>query len=268
MIENCRSARSQTSGLLAPFLILSIFSASAADSELKTTTKEKKQYPADRVNFTISGTITFKGKPRERKPIDLSAHKGASEYYKDKPLLDERYVISADGKVADVLIFVSKGLEEYAFRTPKEPVAIDQLGYRFEPHVFGIMVGQPLIIRNRDDDAHNIHCLCLKNDGFNLAQPCRDVTTKKQFSEAELPFRIQCDLHIWMQAWCGVLDHPFFCVSNADGQFELKGLIAGHYELTAWHERLGTQKIEIDVGDGAANKASFAFGQGIESAKP
>ncbi len=123
------------------------------------------------------------------------------------------------------------------------------------------MTGQDLVIRNLDDGAHNIHCLCSKNDAFNLAQPSRNLTTLKKFSESESPFRIQCDLHIWMQSWCGVFDHPFFCVSKLDGTVALKGLIAGHYQITAWHERLGVQKADIDVGEGLENRVSFSFGQ-------
>ena len=41
-----------------------------------------------------------------------------------------------------------------------------------------------------------------------------------------VPFK--CDVHGWMNAYVGVLDHPFFAVTDEDGKFELKGLPPGH----------------------------------------
>ena len=41
-----------------------------------------------------------------------------------------------------------------------------------------------------------------------------------------VPFK--CDVHGWMNAYVGVLDHPFFAVTDADGTFEIKGAAARH----------------------------------------
>jgi hypothetical protein len=39
-----------------------------------------------------------------------------------------------------------------------------------------------------------------------------------------------------MKSYIGVLTHPFFAVTGADGKYEIKGVPAGDYTLTAWHE--------------------------------
>lgn len=218
------------------------------------------EFPAAAARCTISGTILFHGDPPPRKALDWAGHSKVKEFYKGIPFLDERYVIDERGGVQYCLIYVSKGLERYRFETPKDAVVLDQLGYRFEPHVFGIRAGQKLTIRNLDEEAHNIHCICEENAGFNIAQPDKDMTTHQKFESAESPFRIQCDLHIWMQAWCGVFDHPFFCVSDVDGAFELPALPPGRYELTAWHERLGAQKFELDLAAGECKSVRFSYG--------
>ena len=41
-----------------------------------------------------------------------------------------------------------------------------------------------------------------------------------------MPFK--CDVHGWMHAYVGVLDHPYFAVTHDGGKFELKNLPAGH----------------------------------------
>ena len=54
-----------------------------------------------------------------------------------------------------------------------------------------------------------------------------------------VPFK--CDVHNWMNAWVGVLDHPFFAVSGADGAFDFRDCRRAPTRIEAWHEKLGTQ---------------------------
>jgi hypothetical protein len=72
-----------------------------------------------------------------------------------------------------------------------------------------------------------------------------------------VPFR--CDVHGWMNAYAGIVAHPYFAVSKPDGTFEIKGLPAGTYTVEAWHERLGTQTTKVTVDGKAGATASFAF---------
>ena len=57
-----------------------------------------------------------------------------------------------------------------------------------------------------------------------------------------MPFK--CDVHGWMSAYVGVLDHPFFATTDKDGKFELKTLPPGTYTIEAWHEKLGASEAE------------------------
>ena len=54
-----------------------------------------------------------------------------------------------------------------------------------------------------------------------------------------MPFK--CDVHRWMNAYVGVLDHPFYAVTGATARFELRACRPGTYTIEAWHEKLGTQ---------------------------
>ena len=58
---------------------------------------------------------------------------------------------------------------------------------------------------------------------------------------------LECTLHPWMKAWVGVLDHPWFAVSRADGTFSIDGVPPGEYELESWHEKLGKRTLKIVV---------------------
>ena len=54
-----------------------------------------------------------------------------------------------------------------------------------------------------------------------------------------LPIKIECNIHPWMNGWVRVFDHPYFAVTDADGNFELKNAPAGNYRLMVWHGQGG-----------------------------
>ena len=123
----------------------------------------------------------------------------------------------------------------------------DQKGCQYSPKVFGIQVNQPLEIRNSDSTLHNVHALSEKNAQFNLGMPIQGMKLKKTFTKPEVMVKIKCEVHSWMHAYAGVLDHPFFAVSGDDGSFSIKNLPAGQYTLEAWHAKYGTQTQTITV---------------------
>ena len=87
----------------------------------------------------------------------------------------------------------------------------------------------------------------------------KGMTIKKRFQAPEIMARVKCDVHPWMAAYVGVVEHPFFAVSGEDGSFSIDGLPAGDYVLEAWHEEFGTQTMSVSVGAGAAADAAFDF---------
>ena len=72
-----------------------------------------------------------------------------------------------------------------------------------------------------------------------------------------IPFK--CDVHGWMNAYVGVLPHPFFAVTDASGAFSLKGLPPGTYTIEAWHEKLGTSSQTVTLGAKDAKAITFTF---------
>ena len=129
----------------------------------------------------------------------------------------------------------------------------------YMPHVMGIMVGQTYRILNSDGILHNIHTLPKINPSFNRGQPATVKEMTTTFPKPEAIFQIKCDVHPWMSAYIGVFTHPFFSVTSTDGKFTISGLDAGTYEITAWHERLGTQTASVTVGASDTKTQDFKF---------
>jgi hypothetical protein len=70
---------------------------------------------------------------------------------------------------------------------------------------------------------------------------------------------IECNVHGWMNAYVGVLDHPYFAVSGNDGAFSIGNLPPGTYTIEAWHEKYGTQTQEVTLGPDASQAITFTF---------
>ena len=136
---------------------------------------------------------------------------------------------------------------------------LDQNGCRYTPHVFGIQVGQTLTVSNGDPTLHNIHATPANNAEFNTGQPIEGMTYDTEFEAVEVRVPVKGDVHGWMNAYVGVLDHPYFGVSGNGGAFALNTLPPGDYTIEAWHEMLGTQTQNVTVGENETVEVSFTF---------
>ena len=218
-------------------------------------------YAAD--TASVSGKVTFDGTAPKPKKLKTDSDPQCQAMHADSPLLSEEVLVGAGGGLQNAFVYIKSGVKgEYP--CPKEPVKIDQHGCHYEPHILGMHTGQLLLIKNSDDTTHNIHAMPEKNAEFNNAQPAGSADLKKTFKEPEVMVKVKCDLHSWMSAYVGVLEHPFFSVSGADGAFSIKNLPAGDYEIVAWHEKYGEQSAKVKVGNGEAKTQDFKFSKAAE----
>ena len=176
-----------------------------------------------------------------------------------EPVYAETVVVNDNGTLRNVFVYVKSGLEERTFSVPGEPAGIDQKGCHYEPHVLGIQTGQELEIRNSDATLHNVHSLAQNSKPFNLGMPIQGMKLKKKFENSEIMAKFKCDVHPWMNAYIGVLDHPHFSVSGSDGAFEISDLPAGDYVVEAWHEKYGTQEQTVTVTEAEPVVVEFMF---------
>src|SRR5262249_25020073 len=61
----------------------------------------------------------------------------------------------------------------------------------------------------------------------------------KGFKGKVIPTSYSCSIHTWMKGWIGTFSHPYFAVTDADGNFEIKNAPAGKFRLMVWQEKVG-----------------------------
>jgi hypothetical protein len=206
---------------------------------------------------SVSGKVLFEGTAPANPKIAFTSDPACLRAHPDGAV-SEIYAVH-DGGLDNVFVYVKDGLTGYTFDTPTTPVLLDQQGCLYRPHVLGLRVGQPLQIKNSDETLHNVHGLGQVNQEFNFGEPITGQVMSRTFTAKEVMMKFVCNVHTWMNAYIGVLDHPYFAVTTEGGKFALKDLPAGTYTIEAWHEKLGTSTQTVTIGEKEAKDITFTF---------
>ena len=207
---------------------------------------------------TITGKIEFTGQKPPRKTVAMASDPQCAKLHASA-VSDETIAVNSNGTLAKVFVYIKQGLEDKTFALPADPVVIDQKGCWFGPRVLGVQVGQTLKVTNSDPVTHNIHPLAQINREWNQSQePGAEALTRK-FTQPEVMIRVKCNIHGWMHAWVGVVAHPYFAVTGADGTFQLRNVPPGQYTIETWHEELGKQEQPFTLAPSGKSELVFKY---------
>ena len=207
---------------------------------------------------SVTGTIRFNGKAPARTPIDMSMDPACAMSAAQNSA--EQFIV-ANGKLANVYVYIKSGAAPSQVPTGTPPVVMDQKGCRYVPHVIALQQGGSVEFRNSDPTMHNIHATP-PNDGtpsIDVSQGPMGAPQVRQFTTPQTMLPVRCNNHPWMNAFINVADTPFFAVTGADGSFSIGGLPPGTYTLAAVQEKLGEQDMQIVVPAKGDAKADFTF---------
>jgi plastocyanin len=206
---------------------------------------------------SLKGTAKFTGSALKPTRIDMSSDPNCAKSH-PTPATTEDMVVGANGGLANVVVYVSDGLGDKTFEPPQQPAIIEQKGCQYQPHVLALQANQKLDVVNSDATTHNIHPMPNNNREWNKTQP-HGTPIEETFPREEIAIPVKCNVHPWMRGYIAVFKHPYFVVTDKDGNFDLKDIPAGTYTIKAWHEKLGTQSQKITVGTGETKTLDFVF---------
>ncbi len=249
---------------LALFCVIGILAGCSATTTKDSPAKSKKE--AEPAYFRVdpgtaaalNGTVRFTGRKPPRKTIDMSGDPACVEAHHGKALV-ESVVVNPNGTLANVFIYIKSGLEGKTFEVPATPITLDQRGCWFQPRVFGIQTGQTLLVINSDPVTHNAHPVAQVNREWNHSQGPGEDPLARKFGRREVMIPVKCNIHSWMRAFIGVVEHPYFAVSGPDGTFQIRNVPPGDYVVEAWQETLGAQEQKISVASSGKVEINFTF---------
>jgi plastocyanin len=204
---------------------------------------------------TIKGNIRYVGAPIEKKKMPVTI----DQYVCGKEKDPEDLLLSSNNGIKNAVVSLQNVASD-AKREWNLPAAkMDQKQCSFTPRVVIVPAGGTVEFLNSDRLLHNVRSAGKENPPFNRAQPhARSISFS--FKQPEV-LRIDCDLHSWMRGWVVVAEHPFYAVTNEQGEFSLEDVPPGKYTLRAWQETLGTVTQQVVVGDKGATTVSMGMGK-------
>ncbi len=222
--------------------------------------------------MTTSGTMaaewgSIEGQFVAAGPIEVPAkyEKGAANKNPEvcalQAIPDDTLVVNQENRgIANVFIYLTKAPADVhpdLKAVPTAKVMFDQKGCRYLPHSMIVRVGQPVNCISSDGTSHNVHTIPVAGQASNfIVQPNDQVGQEIKFAVKEnLPVKVVCDIHPWMDAYWFVAEHPYVAMTDADGKFKMENLPAGDHVFRVWHERQGYLNREYKVTV-AANKST------------
>jgi hypothetical protein len=210
---------------------------------------------------SVKGVFKMVGTPPERRTLNVDKEQNIC-MPGGKPVLAEDVVVDASGGIKDVVIFLET---KYPADNPKwehpdyaagktAAVVFDQKACVFLTHMFALRSTQTLEVKNSDPTGHNLNIAGGPRTG-NFTVAAGGSQPWVFGGEAAEPFPVSCGIHTWMSAYGLVRQSPYFAVTNAQGEFELKNLPAGvPLKLRVWQEK--SKFLREFTSAGAPNKFS------------
>lgn len=217
--------KSRAISLFVVLLVLSV-AHSAAQSGYQTVTVND--------GGTIAGTVKWTG-PVPKIP--------SSVINKDPEICDpqaqkkrdlERLIIASGGGVANTVVFLKDISKGKAMDLPEGRQFLNQKSCRYEPHVLLVPGNGTLQLKSSDPILHTVHMSGASD--YNLPFPFANQTVTRTMNREGL-VDLRCNAgHVWMNAEMLVVNHPYYAVTDEDGNFKLTNVPPGDYEIEAWHE--------------------------------
>lgn len=204
---------------------------------------------------SIKGAVRFVGPAVQQKKVGVTI----DQYICGKETVAEDLVLSPEKGIRNAVVSLQTPPPGAKWEGPLPPVKMDQKQCMFVPRVVIVPVGGTVEFLNSDRLLHNLRSVSKENPIFNRAQP-HGRTIPVTFTKPEI-LRVDCDLHSWMRAWVVVADHPFYAITNDQGEFTLNNVPPGKYTLRVWQEALGTVTTEVVVGDKGSTDVTVEMGR-------
>ena len=205
----------------------------------------------------VTGRVRLTAPPPGNPIIRMGMDPRCAEATRGKRIVQDAVVTSADGGLANAFVHLAGSFPDAP--RPAGAVTIDQHNCVYRPRVVGARVGQTIEFRNSDPTLHNVHGLSNASNEFNVGQPVKGQVFGFQLKREEVMLDITCDVHRWMTAYVGVVDHPYFAVSGEQGSFTIDGIPPGRHTIRAWHERYGTLTQSVEVAGGNTAVVEFIY---------
>jgi plastocyanin len=227
----------------------------------------------------LKGQIVWAGDLPVAEPLKVDKDQDAC--LKNGPLLSEKYIVDPKTKgLRWVVVYLVNPNNPLLGPAPiradlktipakDKKVTMDQPTCQFTPHVLALRQGQTLSVKNSAKVPHNTNIIGgAQNPNLNQIIPPGGHLDVANFKASSAAISVVCTIHGWMKGYIRVFNHPYYAVTDAEGNFEIKGIPAGTWNLVAWQEEKGWVTSGEKAGQPVTIKASDTTDVGKIEVKP
>jgi hypothetical protein len=178
---------------------------------------------------TISGMVKFPGEAPPRNMFANASDPSCPPGIPQTHLLVKPYTLGLENAV----IILER--EDRRVMPTRLQAQLAMAGCQLLPRVQWLPLGTSLTLVNKDGAAHHLHAYQGKDTLFEVDLPPNASPVRRPLVVPGL-YKINCDNHLWERAWIYVSPHDSVAVTNAEGQFTIKNVPVGRYQIRVWHE--------------------------------
>ena len=230
----------------------------------------------------IKGKVTLKGKLPKPRRYNLVV--SPDPYYCGRISdgkgwrLSSSIQLSRNQGISEVIVFL-KDVQKGKPFSPR-PQTLKAVNCRFSPYIALLHSGETATVENWDPVEHRLEIYQRTQRGgrfiFQRALPRNPKIQKSDFLIREKhgthqlgsavsyrghspgPLVFRCSFHEFMEAWVFVLDHPYFSMTDREGNFSITDIPSGEYTLVVWHP-LGQSEKTIKIMANQTLKLNLEF---------
>jgi hypothetical protein len=201
---------------------------------------------------TIRGMVRLEGDPLILPDIPITKDMSVCGKTMPNPTL----IVGKNKGVKNSVVYL-EGITKGKKMIPPANPLLDQVRCQYEPHILIFPEGLKLEIANSDPILHSVHAYDYGKAGatglptvFNVALPLKGQRVPKAIPGGAPVLLNLCDTgHPWMTGYVLIVNHPYYAVTDENGNFTLDQVPPGTYTIQMWHEPVLT----LDAKSGSHN---------------
>ncbi len=181
------------------------------------------------------------------------------------------FTVSENSGLKDTVIAIQGVSKGKPFATKMQTFNIDRC--HSDQYVIGVRNGENILVENKDPIRHEIVTYEINSDSYvnqksnkaiiKHSSQIRSAFVKQDTDE----FLIKCNLHPFLQTRGFMVENPYYAISDPEGNFTLKDVPPGTYNVLAWHPFIPIQKGTVTIAEGKESQINFVFDEADQRRK-
>jgi hypothetical protein len=187
---------------------------------------------------TVTGIVQVEGDPPA--PREWQLDDAMQRVTGEKVYREETWLVGKNKGLANCVVTLrpKKPADQVAPK-PLRKAVLDKVGVRYVPRVLVVTPGTQVVFRNKESPCRGFQVASARRPDHNFNCLVLEGTEQTVTLRAPDTCPVTCPVRPYAQGYLLVVDTPYLAVTDTAGRFAIRGVPAGEYRVTVWHEAAG-----------------------------